>query len=509
VKTRRLCRPLAAPVLIAAAAVAIGANGAAQQPPHRQLIIVVDGLRPDYVTPELMPRLVRLGERGIVFNAHHSVVPTVTRVNGASLVTGSYPETHGLLGNAIYIPAANQTRVLDTGDREDLQAVERGAGHLLTAPTLGELLERTGKRLLAIGTGSTGSAYVLNQAAANRMVIHPEYVLPPDLAPRVVQRLGPAPPAATPNTARHRRAVDAYLAFGVDDARADVAILWLNDPDAAAHGKGIGSAVARQSITGVDADIGRIEDSLRTKNLLDRTNLIVTSDHGFSTHTGGFRLDAFVDPFATKLPDGSRDIVVAEGAIHFRGQPDQTRVARVVAALQRRPEVGAIFTRPRPGGGAEGVVPGTLSFDVARWNNARAGEILVSANWTAAANAAGYAGTTTEGGVAGHGSSSPYDIHNSLIAAGPDFREHAVSSAPTANVDIAPTLLRLLGLPIPGSMTGRVIEEALRTGPTPWSVRVEQRTESVHTADGSYTLTAHISVAAGHQYLDSTDVVRR
>ena len=57
-----------------------------------------------------MPRLTRLGQRGIVFNAHHSVFPTVTRVNASSFVTGAYPETHGLLGNDIYVPSANALR---------------------------------------------------------------------------------------------------------------------------------------------------------------------------------------------------------------------------------------------------------------------------------------------------------------------------------------------------------------------------------------------------------------
>ena len=147
------------------------------------------------------------------------------------------------------------------------------------------------------------------------------------------------------------------------------------------------------------------------------------------------------------MPDGTKDIVVAEGAIYLRAGADPARVAAIVAALQKRPEVGAIFTRPARNGRREGVVPGTLSFDVARWNHPRSGDILVSANWTARANAAGFAGTTTRRGVAGHGTSSPYDIHNTLIAAGPDFREHATSDVPTGNVDIAPTLLRLLGLP--------------------------------------------------------------
>ena len=104
--------------IVVAALACVAAPAAQKRPDRRLLIVVVDGLRPDYVTREAMPRLTRLGERGIVFTAHHSVVPTVTRVNGSSLVTGAYPETHGLLGNAIYIPSANPTRVLDTGARD-------------------------------------------------------------------------------------------------------------------------------------------------------------------------------------------------------------------------------------------------------------------------------------------------------------------------------------------------------------------------------------------------------
>jgi hypothetical protein len=36
--------------------------------PRRHLLIVVDGLRPDYVTPDVMPNLTALGKRGVVFN---------------------------------------------------------------------------------------------------------------------------------------------------------------------------------------------------------------------------------------------------------------------------------------------------------------------------------------------------------------------------------------------------------------------------------------------------------
>src|ERR1700750_467523 len=154
-------RAIAAAVLLALSLVRL--HG--QAPPITQLVIVVDGLRPDLVTAEAMPRLVKLGQRGVVFSAHHAVFPTVTRVNASSFVTGAYPETHGLLGNTIYIPAVDPSRGLDTGERENVEKVERAAGRLLTAPTLGEILSRQGKKLLAVSSGSTGSSYLLNHTA--------------------------------------------------------------------------------------------------------------------------------------------------------------------------------------------------------------------------------------------------------------------------------------------------------------------------------------------------------
>ncbi|MBC7818845.1 MAG: alkaline phosphatase family protein, partial [Planctomycetaceae bacterium] len=50
-------------------------------PAHRHLLLVLDGLRPDYVTKDVMPNLYALAQRGVTFTNHHSVYPTVTRVN--------------------------------------------------------------------------------------------------------------------------------------------------------------------------------------------------------------------------------------------------------------------------------------------------------------------------------------------------------------------------------------------------------------------------------------------
>ncbi|OLC80421.1 MAG: hypothetical protein AUH72_11685, partial [Acidobacteria bacterium 13_1_40CM_4_65_8] len=356
-------------VMLAALALgAVAMDAQLPQPSRTHLVIVVDGLRPDYVTPALMPRLVRLGQRGIVFNAHHAVFPTVTRVNASSIATGTYPETHGLLGNTVYVPSVNATRGLDTGSRANLEAIARAEGRLLTAPSLGEILQQAGKKIFACGSGTSGAAFLLNHAVANGAIVHHEFTRPPAFAARVLEKLGPPPPHALPNVAQNRRAVDAYLTLGLEELHPDVTLMWISDPDTTAHTRGIGAPATREALTLVDAEIGRIEDTLQARGLLARTNLIVTSDHGFSTHTGALKLEALVDPFVHTMPDGSRDIVVSEGAIYLRGGPGvnvAARVAAIVAALQRRPEVGAIFTRPTGRGGAEGTVPGTLSFDVA------------------------------------------------------------------------------------------------------------------------------------------------
>src|SRR2546428_10996478 len=94
-------------MLAALALCAVAMDTQLPQPSRTHLVIVVDGLRPDYVTPALMPRLVRLGQRGIVFNAHQSVFPSVTRVYAASIATGTYPEANSPLGNTRYVPSVN------------------------------------------------------------------------------------------------------------------------------------------------------------------------------------------------------------------------------------------------------------------------------------------------------------------------------------------------------------------------------------------------------------------
>ena len=139
--------------------------------------------------------------------------------------------------------------------------------------------------------------------------------------------------------------------------------------------------------------------------------------------------------------------------------------------------------------------PGTLSFDAVRWSHDRVGAHPVLAGLDRCGQRARDArASAASGGTAGHGSTSPWDIHNTLIAAGPDVKRGVSIAAPSVNADLAPTLLKVMGLPIPASMDGRVLDEALANGKPLSAGDVRPLTHVVRTLDGGYTLTGAFSV---------------
>lgn len=138
---------------------------------------------------------------------------------------------------------------------------------------------------------------------------------------------------------------------------------------------------------------------------------------------------------------------------------DAAVVKRVVRFLQSRAVVNTVFVAKR-----YGAIPGTLPAEAVHLDNARRGpDIIISYAWDANAVVQGFPGTevgtvSTERGQ--HGSFSPRDVHNTLIASGPDFRQAMRDPLPSGNVDVAPTLAALLNLPLPTAQ-GRVLHEAL------------------------------------------------
>ena len=497
-------------VILAAVMAAAAGFGEAHAADGRStvLVIVLDGLRPDYLTEELMPNVWALAQDGVACENHHAVFPTVTRVNSASISTGAYPGAHGLMGNTVYFPEIDSTAGLTTSSYENLAAIEKATnGALLTATTLGEVLEAAGERLLVVSSGSAGSATLANHKVSGGAVINRDQILPESLRERVESVLGPAPEDATPYVDGNRWAVDAYLTIGLDEIRPRATIMWLTDPDHTAHSDGIGGSKTIEAVRHVDEEVGRVLAEHRKRGM--DVDVIVMSDHGFSTHTGGANPSR--DLIEAGLKDGPHsDDVVAVGRAVYVNRGGEDVAARIAQVFQANEAYGAVFSRAKGPGAFEGVVPGTFSFDLVYWNHDRSADVLVDANWCDAENEAGYPGATTQPGVAGHGTLCPWDVHNVLVASGPRFKRGVRSAVPTGNVDIAPTVCGLLGLKPARSMQGRILRELLEGGPDPKSVRVEERRLATQTKVGSvrYEQTLCLAIADGHRYVNWVETRR-
>jgi arylsulfatase A-like enzyme len=109
---------------------------------------------------------------------------------------------------------------------------------------------------------------------------------------------------------------------------------------------------------------------------------------------------------------------------------------------------------------------GTFPLETVRANTADAPDVIVALRWNKNPNRFGTAGqlitdTARGPGEGSHASLSAFDVHNTLIAAGPDFRERLASTLPSSNIDIAPTVLRLLRIEPPQKFDGRILIEGM------------------------------------------------
>jgi predicted AlkP superfamily pyrophosphatase or phosphodiesterase len=87
-------------------------NTAAQQQKHYVILVSLDGFRYDYPKRYSAPFLLALGSRGASApDGMLPAYPSLTFPNHLSIVTGLYPEHHGIVGNSFWDPARDETYV--------------------------------------------------------------------------------------------------------------------------------------------------------------------------------------------------------------------------------------------------------------------------------------------------------------------------------------------------------------------------------------------------------------
>jgi arylsulfatase A-like enzyme len=187
---------------------------------------------------------------------------------------------------------------------------------------------------------------------------------------------------------------------------------------------------------------------------MDKTGKICNDGVGRLYTTGSYRIPKTLEPGSI--------IVAGNGGAVFLYVPDKDEIVikQLVRFLQSHLEFDSIFIDP-----SYGNVPGTLSMAKINFVDniqSRNPDILVSMSYDKDQAINGVMGTaySTSNVRGAHGSLSPADVHNVLIASGPDFKVNYVDSLPTANVDVPVTLAKLLNIPFE-NRSGREILEAL------------------------------------------------
>ncbi|MBS0201151.1 MAG: alkaline phosphatase family protein [Proteobacteria bacterium] len=360
------------------------------------LLISVDGLRAQDVTPELMPNVSRLARGGVhAIDGMRPSYPSLTFPNHYTIVTGLRPDHHGIIQNTMHDPVLGDFKLSDEAAVSD--------GRWWGGEPVWVSVEKAGLRSATLFW--PGSQAAIESVRPSRYRVYDKKVSANTRVDTVATWLDE--PATT---------------------RPAFATLYFDEVDEAEHEHSPGSPEAFAAIRETDAAIGRLIDALRAHGQLDRTNIVLVSDHGFA-----------------KVPKGN--VVVVEDVV--------TKEEAKAVALGQVPE----FT-PNPG--FEAISARKLlgrhdHFECwkkdalpTRWHygsNPRIPPIVcqMDEGWDMIARS-GAAKRASEGDRGSHG----YDpalpsMRATFVAHGPAFTPG--TTLPTFdNVDVYPMLMRLLGL---------------------------------------------------------------
>ena len=501
--------------------------------PERHVVVVVwDGMRPDFVTEQNTPTLWKLAREGITFRNHHAVYPSATMVNGTAIVTGVYPGKNGIIANHVYRPDIDPRHSIDV----ELPAVVKkgdqvSGGKYILVPTIAELVQHAGGRTV-IASAKTVGLLLDRQAdvgtAKNCVTLFAGKSLPAEIIPSITATLGPFPSGHLQQDAWTTKAMtDCFWKDGVPA----LSVLWLGEPDLTQHESAPGAPAALAAIKSADENLAAVLSALDQRDARGRTDMFIVSDHGFSTIKRSVDLRRILNDagFTAKIEelriakDGNQSAGGIRDKTESNDQPkpgdimlaanggsvlfyvvghDKKLIRRLVEFLQQSDFAGVIFTKEP--------MEGTFGLTQALIQRGDAPDVVMAFRWTDSQNQFGVTGEIDAdwqraAGKGTHATLSRFDMHNTLIAAGPDFKRGQTDDLPTGNVDLVPTILQILGIKVPHQMDGRILSEAvaaptsLLPAPKPEAKSIEARKDF---PSGTWRQTLKISRVGSTIYLD-------
>jgi predicted AlkP superfamily pyrophosphatase or phosphodiesterase len=360
------------------------------------IMISFDGFRWDYPNRGLTPNLDFINENGVHALSLKPCFPSKTFPNHYSIVTGLYPENHGIIANDFANMNTRQKYSLwDTTAKNDSKWYK------------GEAIWETAKR-----QGVITASYFWPGSELNIDYRRPDY---------------------TENFV-YTRSYDERINGAIKwlqlplDKRPHLIMLYFDATDTSGHNYGPNSKEVNQSIAFEDSLIGKLFLGLKKLNLLDSCNVIVVSDHGMTELSSDrvINIDKLLSGFHFKTSD--------KGPMKFI-YPDEAEKNEVYNTLKNSEQNFKVYWKKD--------IPDHLHYK----SNPLVSEMVVIADL-------GYSlfdGKDIEKyskhfPPGNHGYDPSYlDMHGIFYAIGPDFKQ-GYTCGTLNNIDIYPLLAKVLGI---------------------------------------------------------------
>lgn len=387
-------------------------NSQKNQPNIRQHVVLVsiDGFRYDFAEKFGAENLLKISESGIKAESLIPCYPSKTFPNHYSIITGLYPDNHGIVDNYFYDSDWEQMFSLNGKNTDN--------GKWFGGTPLWEL---------ANSQGLKSASYFWIGSDMNINGQSPTYFYPYN--------------ESTPNAERVNQVIE-WLKLP-EETRPQLITLYFSDVDTQGHEFGPDSEETKAAVLDIDAQIGRLHNEISSFDF--PIDLVIVSDHGITAldSTKGIDINELIADNNEHIKYIPRDALLM---VYLR---DSSQIDQVYKELKEK-ELERFTTHRRQD------IPEHLHFG----QNKRVGDILLIPNPPYSFT---LPNVPIDGGTHGYDPYSVKDMHGIFYAIGPNFKKGNTLSS-FENINIYPLLAEILKLdyssvPIDGKLT--IVESAL------------------------------------------------
>lgn len=366
------------------------------------LLVSFDGFRWDYLNRGLTPNLNSIAEDGVHALTLRPVFPSKTFPNHLSIITGQYPENHGIIAN--YFENPNNGKIYRIGNNQEVKNPEWYNGEFFW-----ETAEKNG-----IKTASffwPGSEIALDYRSPS---IYKEYN------------------HKTPYTERIDT-IKSWLQLP-HNKRPHFITLYFHETDSRGHETGPDSPETNNAINLLDSLTGVLMKSIEETGLKDSVNIIFVSDHGMTEiwNEKIIRVDELTAQFGIKDFTGNGPVTMF----------DCENIDEVYAHLKKHEKHYSVYKKEN--------LPEYYKYD----DHPFIQDIIIIADlgWSLLTKAPNpnYSSKGTHGY-----DHNQLDMHGIFIATGPAFKS-GYKTGSLWNIDIYPLMCEIFGIRPSNGIDGKL-----------------------------------------------------